>query len=178
MNHEQEPADQADEHDELSSRQTPDSALEAEIAELKTSMAALREDTLRERAELDNQRRRMARDLDVARRFANERVLADLLPVLDSLHAGLKVAGAEPHPLKAGLEMTLRQLLKTACDHGLVEVNPLGGAFDPERHQAVTQLPSADAAPGTVLEVFQRGYVLNERLLRPALVVVAADASA
>ena len=178
MNHEHEPADQGPDHDDGFVDLPPEGALEAEIAELKASVASLREDTLRERAELDNQRRRMARDLDVARRFANERVLADLLPVLDSLHAGLKVAGAEPHPLKAGLELTLRQLLKTASDHGLVEVNPLGDAFDPERHQAVTQVPSADAAPGTVLDVFQRGYLLNERLLRPALVVVAADASA
>ena len=107
---------------------------------------------------------------------ATKVVPKELLPVFDSLHAGLKAAGAEAHPLREGLELTLRQLLKTANDNGLTELDPKGEVFNPEFHQAVTQLPSADAAPGTVLDVFQKGYVLNERLLRPALVVVVADA--
>jgi molecular chaperone GrpE len=97
------------------------------------------------------------------------------LPVFDSLHAGLKAAGEEPHPLKEGLELTLRQLLKAAADNGLSELHPKGEAFNPEWHQAVTQVPGTGAAPGTVVDVLQRGYVLNERLLRPALVVVAAE---
>ena len=118
----------------------------------------------------------MAREVESARKFANERLLGDLLPVFDSLHAGLKAAGADAHPLKEGLELTLRQLLKTAKDNGLIELDPKGEVFNPEFHQAVTQLPSPGAAPGTVLDVFQKGYVLNERLLRPALVVVVADA--
>jgi molecular chaperone GrpE len=155
-------------------QETPETALEAENAELRIQLATLREDSLRERAELENQRRRMAREIDMARKFANERLLGDLLPVFDSLHAGLKAAGDEVHPLKEGLELTLRQLLKTAADNGLVEVHPQGEAFNPEWHQAVTQVPGSGAAPGTVVEVLQRGYVLNERLLRPALVVVAA----
>lgn len=156
-------------------QETPETALEAENAELRTQLASLREDILRERAELENQRRRMAREIDMARKFANERLLGELLPVFDSLHAGLKAAGGEAHPLKEGLELTLRQLLKTAADNGLVEVHPQGEAFNPEWHQAVTQVPGTGAAPGTVVDVLQRGYVLNERLLRPALVVVAAD---
>lgn len=172
MNHEHDPAAPATE--------TPDGApaggldLAAENADLKIALAQLREDALRERAELENQRRRMARELENARRFANERLLGELLPVFDSLHAGLKAVGPEPHPLKEGLEMTLRQLQKTAADNGLVEIDPKGEAFNPERHQAVTQSPSAEAVPGTVLDVLQKGYLLNERLLRPALVVVAA----
>ncbi|MCZ8317307.1 MAG: nucleotide exchange factor GrpE [Lysobacteraceae bacterium] len=179
MNHEPNPADPAeatagaapaDHHDG-----EPD--LAAENADLRVALAQLREESLRERAELENQRRRMARELETARRFANERLLGDLLPVFDSLHAGLKAAGIEAHPLREGLELTLKQLLKTAADNGLVEVDPKGSPFDPERHQAVTQAPAPEGvAAGTVLEVFQKGYVLNDRLLRPALVVVAADA--
>ena len=133
------------------------------------------EEYKRERAELENQRRRMVREVESARKFANERLLGELLPVFDSLHAGLKAAGDATNPLREGLELTLRQLLKTAGDNGLVELDPRGETFNPERHQAVTQMPSPDAAPGTVLDVFQKGYVLNERLLRPALVVVASE---
>lgn len=177
MNHEHEPAEQAAAPEgaapgEQHSTETP---LEIENAELRMALADLREATLRERAELENQRRRMAREVESARKFANERLLGELLPVFDSLHAGLKAAGAEAHPLREGLQLTLRQLQKTAADNGLVELDPKGEAFNPERHQAVTQLPSAEFAPGTVLDVFQKGYVLNERLLRPALVVVAAE---
>jgi len=174
MNHEHDPAAPATE----TPGTTPADGLDlaAENADLKIALAQLREDALRERAELENQRRRMVREVENARRFANERLLGELLPVFDSLHAGLKAAGPESHPLKEGLELTLRQLQKTAADNGLVEIDPKGEAFDPERHQAVTQSPSAEVAPGTVLDVFQKGYVLNERLLRPALVVVAANA--
>lgn len=158
--------------------QRSETALEAENAELRMQLASLREESLRERAELENQRRRMAREIEMARRFANERLLGELLPVFDSLHAGLKAAGEEPHPLKEGLELTLRQLLKAAADNGLSELHPKGEAFNPEWHQAVTQVPGTGAAPGTVVDVLQRGYVLNERLLRPALVVVAAESEA
>lgn len=178
MNHEHEPADPAEAPEGAAPGEhlSTESALEVENAELRVALAELREQTLRERAELENQRRRMAREVESARKFANERLLGELLPVFDSLHAGLKAAGAEAHPLKEGLELTLRQLLKTANDNGLTELDPKGEVFNPEFHQAVVQQPSADAAPGTVLDVFQKGYVLNERLLRPALVVVVADA--
>lgn len=178
MNHEHEPADPAEAPEGAAPGEhlSTDSPLEIENAELRMALAELREQTLRERAELENQRRRMAREVESARKFANERLLGDLLPVFDSLHAGLKAAGSDAHPLKEGLELTLRQLIKTAKDNGLVELDPKGEVFNPEFHQAVTQLPSPGAAPGTVLDVFQKGYVLNERLLRPALVVVVADA--
>jgi molecular chaperone GrpE len=149
--------------------------LNNELEQLRAALLQVREESLRERAELDNQRKRLQRDVDMARKFANERLLADLLPVLDSLHAGLAATGGEGSPLRDGMELTLKQLLKVAADNGLVEVDPVGEAFNPERHQAISQGARGDAAPGTVLQVFQRGYVLNERLLRPALVVVAGD---
>lgn len=145
-----------------------------ELEQLRSALAEVREEALRERAELDNQRKRLARDVEQARRFANEKLLSQLLPVLDSLEAGLKAAGDATGPLKDGLELTLRQLLKVGEDNGLAQVNPEGQAFDPEWHQAISQLESPGAAAGTVLQVFQKGYALNDRLLRPALVVVAA----
>ena len=177
MNHEHEPVDPTGAPEGLAPDEhtSTESPLEIENAELRMALADLREQTLRERAELENQRRRMAREVDSARKFANERLLGELLPVFDSLHAGLKAAGSEPNPLREGLEMTLKQLLKIAADNGLSELDPKGEGFNPEFHQAVTQLPGGEAAPGTVLDVFQKGYMLNERLLRPALVVVAAE---
>jgi molecular chaperone GrpE len=152
-----------------------DYGLDNELEQLRTAMASLREEALRERAELDNQRKRLARDVDQARRFANEKLLSQLLPVLDSLDAGLAAASAETSPLKDGLELTLRQLLKVGEDNGLAQLDPLGQAFDPEWHQAISQIASPGNAAGTVVQVFQKGYALNDRLLRPALVVVAAE---
>jgi Molecular chaperone GrpE (heat shock protein) len=147
--------------------------LRGEIEALRSEIEQLRMDSLRERADLENQRRRVARDIEQARRFANEKLLGELLPVLDSLDAGLAAAGEQESPLREGLELTKRQLLKVAADNGLVVVDPAGQPFNPEHHQAISQADPGDAAPGTVLQVFQKGYLLNERLLRPALVVVA-----
>lgn len=141
-------------------------ALRAELEQLKAQ-------SLLERADLENQRKRLAREVEMARKFANERLLGDLLPVLDSLEAGLANAPADD-PLRAGLELTQRQLLRVAEINGLVTVAPSAGdAFDPERHQAMSMIDAEGVPPGAVAQTFQKGYVLNERLLRPALVVVA-----
>ena len=151
-----------------------DAALLAELETLRNELDQLRATTLLERADLENQRKRVARDIEQARRFANERLLGDLLPVFDSLDAGLAAAGSEPNPLREGMELTYKQLLKVAADNGLVLLDPAGQAFNPEHHQAISQVPApAGVAPGAVVTVFQKGYLLNERLLRPALVVVA-----
>ena len=143
------------------------------IETLKGELEQVRAESLRERADLDNQRKRLARDVDMARKFANERLLADLLPVFDSLEAALLTA-PQNDPLRAGVELTLRQLHKVAEANGLTEIAPApGDGFDPERHQAMSMVEVAGIAPGAVAQVFQKGYVLNERLLRPAMVVVA-----
>ncbi len=146
-----------------------------ELEQLQAAVAQMQEERLRERAELDNQRKRLVRDVDMARKFANERLLGDLLPVFDSLDAGLNAAGAEASPLREGLELTYKQLLKVAADNGLQLIDPLGQAFNPDQHQAISRIESADSAPDTVVQVFQKGYLLNERLLRPALVVVSGS---
>ncbi|MDI1253341.1 nucleotide exchange factor GrpE [Thermomonas sp.] len=150
-----------------------DAPLSDEAEALRGELEHLKAQSLLERADLDNQRKRMARELDNARRFANERLLGDLLPVLDSLEAGLANAPADG-PLRAGLELSQRQLIRVVEINGLVTVVPAAGdVFDPERHQAMSMIDAPGIAPGAVAQTFQKGYVLNERLLRPALVVVA-----
>ncbi len=144
-----------------------------EVEALKAEVEQLKAQTLIERADLENQRKRLARDIDMARKFANERLLGELLPVFDSMEAGLASAAADD-PLRAGLELTLKQLLAVAEKNGLVEVAPQpGDAFNPEHHNAVSQQPAEGVASGAVVQAFQKGYVLNERLLRPAMVIVA-----
>jgi molecular chaperone GrpE len=153
--------------------QDNESRLASEIEALKGELEQLRAESLRERADLDNQRKRLAREIDIARKFANERLLSELLPLFDSMEAGL-AAAAQADPLREGLELTLRQLHRIAEGNGLVEVAPAAGdSFDPERHQAMSMVDVEGVPPGAVAQVFQKGYVLNERLLRPALVVVA-----
>ncbi|MCS4235944.1 nucleotide exchange factor GrpE [Stenotrophomonas sp. BIGb0135] len=150
-------------------------SLQQQLDSLHNEVALLRAESLRERADLDNQRKRVARDVEQARRFANEKLLGELLPVFDSLDAGLNSAGAEPGPLREGLELTYKQLLKVAADNGLTLLDPTGQPFNPDHHQAISQVDAPGAAPGSVVQVFQKGYLLNDRLLRPALVVVARD---
>ncbi|AOH37087.1 nucleotide exchange factor GrpE [Luteimonas sp. JM171] len=147
--------------------------LQAQVEALQAELEQLRAQSLLERADLENQRKRMVREIESARRFANERLLADMLPVFDSIEAGLASASADD-PLRAGLEATLRQLQKVTGANGLVEIAPApGDAFNPEHHQAMSVSEAEGVAPGAVVQVFQKGYVLNERLLRPAMVVVA-----
>ena len=141
-------------------------ALRAELEQLKAQ-------SLIERADLENQRKRMAREIEMARKFANERLLGDLLPVLDNLERGLAADKGEGGGLRAGVELTLRELQRVAAGHGLVAVDAVGAPFDPERHQAMTMVQTAAQPPDTVVAVLQKGYVLNDRLLRPALVSVA-----
>ncbi|MCX7512420.1 nucleotide exchange factor GrpE [Frateuria sp. STR12] len=150
-------------------------ALQARIAELEAGNAELRETVLREHAELENQRRRLHRDLEQARRFANEKLLNELLPVYDSLERGLAIESGDAAAVREGLALTLKALLKVAESHGLVQVDPVGQALDPERHHAVSMVEAPGKPPGTVVNVLQKGYVLNDRLLRPALVAVAKD---
>ena len=149
-------------------------ALLGEVERLRATVVGLRDETLRERAELENQRKRLARDVELARKFANERLLSDLLPVFDSLDAGLGAAsGEDSAALRAGLDLTLKQLLKVAADNGLTVVDPVGQAFNPDLHQAISQADAAGAGAGSVVQVFQMGYLLTARLGRPAVVVVA-----
>ncbi|MDQ6646525.1 MAG: nucleotide exchange factor GrpE [Pseudomonadota bacterium] len=149
--------------------------LQARVTELEASNLELREKVLREHAELENQRRRLHRDLEQARRFANEKLLNELLPVYDGLENGLAVEGGDLASMREGINLTLKSLLKVAENHGMAQINPIGEPLDPERHHAVSMVDAPGHASGTVVRVLQKGYVLNDRLLRPALVAVAND---
>jgi molecular chaperone GrpE len=130
---------------------------------------------LRAAAELDNVRKRTARDMENARKYALERFATDLLAVRDSLEMGLQAAEASGvADLIEGSKATLKQLSSTMERFGVLEVDPLGEPFDPTLHEAMTMQPSAEVEPNTVLTVFQKGYTLNGRLLRPARVVVSS----
>ena len=176
MNHTTDPAADEQGAPQADMAATPaQDSLEDQIEALKGELEQLRAQSLLERADLENQRKRLARDVDNARRFANERLLGELLPLFDSMEAGLANA-AQNDPLRAGLELTLKQLHTIAEKNGLSEIAPAAGdSFDPERHQAMSVVEAEGVPPGAVAQTFQKGYVLNDRLLRPALVVVAKD---
>ena len=146
--------------------------LARQLGECEAKLAEMRDTVLRERADIDNQRKRLQRDLDQARRFANEKLLADLLPVLDNLERGLVAEGHDYAALRGGVELTMRELLRVTEASGLKATGVIGEAFDPERHQAMSMVESAELASGQLATVMQKGYVLNDRLLRPALVMV------
>ena len=150
-------------------------ALTAKLAALESDLSQARETVLRERAEIENQRRRLQRDLDQARRFANEKLLGELLPVYDGLALGLSNESADAKTLREGLELTPKQLEKVTQANGLTLADPLHQPFNPEHHQAISSVESNEHAPNTVVAVVQKGFVLNDRLLRPALVAVVRD---
>lgn len=144
-----------------------------QVERLTGELEQLRAQVLLERADLENQRKRLAREVESARRFANERLLAALVPVFDALEAGLANA-SDTDPLRSGVELTLRELTKATESNGLATLAPApGDVFNPEHHQAMSIVEVPGVAPGAVAQVFQKGYLLNERLLRPAMVVVA-----
>jgi molecular chaperone GrpE len=148
-----------------------------EIADhLEQVRVAAQEEVLRIRADMENLRKRLLRETDLARRYAGERILADLLPVLDSLEQGL-AAIAEADPAREGLELTRRQLLNALEKHGVSALDPTGQPFDPGEHQAISTQPSSDQPENTVAVVLQKGYRLHDRLLRPALVIVTSAPS-
>jgi molecular chaperone GrpE len=130
---------------------------------------------LRTAAELENVRKRAARDVEKAHKFSLERIVADLLEVRDSLEMALSSGEQSTiENLREGNETTLKLLVAVMQRYGVEDIDPLGEPFDPNRHEAMTMQPSTDAEPDSVLTVFQKGYALNGRLLRPARVIVAA----
>ena len=150
-----------------------DNAL-GEVETLKTKVAELTDQALRAQAEAQNARRRADDEIAKIRKFAVESFAESLLPVLDSLEAGLKVDNASAEQLREGTEATLRQLLAALERNKVVEVNPAAGdRFDPANQQAISMVP-ADQEANTVVSVLQKGYTIADRVLRPALVTVTA----
>lgn len=145
------------------------------LEEARNKAAENWEHVLRVQAELENSRRRAQRDVENAHKFALEKFAAELLPVKDSLEMGLEAASGEDaniEKLREGTELTLKMLGNAMEKFGIKEVNPVGEPFNPELHQAMTMQESAEHQPNTVTAVMQKGYLLNDRLIRPAMVVV------
>jgi molecular chaperone GrpE len=127
---------------------------------------------LRAKAETENVRRRAQEDIAKAAKFAVERFAGELLAVKDSLEAALAAEVPSVESMKSGTELTLKQLVSAFEKSGLTEINPVGEKFDPHRHQAISMV-EAEQEPNTVVTVLQKGYLLADRVLRPALVMVA-----
>jgi len=145
---------------------------EAKVFEQKDSV-------IRAKAEADNARKRSMQEVEKARKFALEKFASELLPIIDNLERALDVPNAEDEAIKpfiSGVEMTLKLFISTIEKFDLAVVDPQGETFNPDLHQAMAMQPSEEVAPNTVISVMQRGYTLNGRLIRPALVMVSKQA--
>jgi molecular chaperone GrpE len=149
--------------------------LAAQLAELQAQNKDLAEKYLRAQADMQNTRRRADDEMAKARKFAVESFAEAMLPVVDSLEAGLAHEGGTAQQVREGAEITLRQLKAALERNKVIEINPQAGAkFDPHQHQAISVVPGTSQEPNTVVSVLQKGYLIAERVLRPALVTVAA----
>ncbi|MCS4286230.1 molecular chaperone GrpE [Pseudomonas sp. BIGb0278] len=143
---------------------------------LEEQLAAAKDQSLRAVADLQNVRRRAEQDVEKAHKFALEKFASDLLPVIDSLERGLELSSADDEtikPMRDGIELTLKMFSDTLKRYNLEAIDPHGEPFNAEHHQAMAMQESAEVEPNSVLKVFQKGYMLNGRLLRPAMVVVS-----
>ena len=151
-------------------------ALQEELTTLQQEIARFRELYLRKLADFDNYRKRQEREMGEFRRYAKGELLRDCLPVLDNLERALAVPGGASGGLREGVELVLRQFKDVLGRNGLAEVDPGGRPFDPTLHEAISRNEDPRVQEPTVVEVLQKGYVLGERLIRPALVIVAVPA--
>ena len=174
-----------DENPDLEDQQTVEDEHREEVAEpqpepsVDDQLQESREQMLRIQAEMQNVRRRAERDVANAHKFALEKFAGELLPVVDNLERALAAIDSDDETQKAvreGLELTLKSFTDVLNKFDLVAVNPIGEPFDPELSQAMAQVPNPELEPNTVMEVFQKGYTLSGRLLRPAMVVVSKAA--
>jgi molecular chaperone GrpE len=164
--------------------QTQDQAADAASGEdlvtrvqvLEEQLTAAQDQSLRVAADLQNVRRRAEQDVEKAHKFALEKFAADLLPIVDSLERGLDLSNPDDEsirPMREGIELTLKMFNDTLKRYHLEAIDPHGQPFNAEHHQAMAMQESVDVEPNSVLKVFQKGYQLNGRLLRPAMVVVS-----
>lgn len=169
-----EPAQQDDAGAEVSVE-----ALQATIASLNAAMEAAKEQVLRSQAEAQNARRRAEQDVEKAHKFGLEKIVNDLLPVVDNLERAMAAFDPSNEVLKAfyeGIQLTHKSFIDSLARHQVVPVDPQGEPFDPQLHQAISVVPNPEVEPNSVINVFQKGYTLSGRLVRPAMVVVAKAA--
>ncbi|KKN28632.1 hypothetical protein LCGC14_0852320 [marine sediment metagenome] len=172
----------ADQHAEQ--EQSPEAEiamLYAELEAAKQTIADQKDGVVRAAADVDNIRRRAAQDVEKAHKFALEKFANELLPVIDNLERAIEFSDKENEtlkPLLEGIDMTVKSFNDAVAKFGVEIVNPQGEQFNPDFHQAMSIQPSNDVTPNTVLAVMQKGYTLNGRLLRPAMVMVSKAADA
>lgn len=153
---------------------------EDEIARLQDELEQARDSTLRAQAEAQNAKRRAEQDVERARKYALERFVGELLPVVDNLERALESASGDEEvvkPIAEGVELTLKSFQNALQKYHVEVVDPQGEPFDPQLHQAMSQVENPDVEPNTVIAVMQKGYTLNGRLVRPAMVMVSKQAS-
>ncbi|RNL59715.1 nucleotide exchange factor GrpE [Zhongshania marina] len=151
-------------------------SLEEQLEAAKQAVADAQEQALRAAAEAQNSRRRAEKDAENARKFALEKFAGDMLPVVDNLDRALASADITDEALKPileGVELTRKTLVDALARHNVEQLNPVGEPFNPEYHEAMAMVPNPDAEPNSVMDVMQKGYTLNGRLLRAAMVVIA-----
>lgn len=154
--------------------------LEQQLAESEAALAGRKDVEIRAAAETQNIRTRAAKDVEQARKFALEKFANELLPVLDNMERALQGTDPENEATKAiyeGVDLTMKGFLTSVAKFGVKQVNPQGETFNPEHHQAIGMQPSPDFPANTVMMVMQKGYLLNDRLLRPAMVMVSQGGS-
>ncbi|EKP0313913.1 TPA: nucleotide exchange factor GrpE [Aeromonas veronii] len=173
---EAQPVEPTDVDSEVTAEQARIAELEAQLETAIQKAAEERERALRTAAEMENLRRRTELDVEKAHKFALEKFANELLPVLDNLERAIDLADKENEALKPmieGVELTLKSMQSGVAKFGLVALDPINQPFDPNAHQAMSMVPSADVAPNTVIAVMQKGYDLNGRVIRPAMVMIA-----
>ncbi|QHJ10356.1 Protein GrpE [Paraglaciecola mesophila] len=162
--------------EELSAEQTRILELEAALAASEATLAAQKDSVMRAIADADNVRKRAEGEVDKARKFALEKFASELLPVADNLERALQVADKENEAIKPvveGVEITLKSFVSSIEKFGMKVIDPQGESFNPEQHQAMSMQENAELPANTVMAVMQKGYELNGRLLRPAMVMVS-----
>lgn len=146
-----------------------------QVEQAQEALAQIKEQMIRDQAETQNIRKRLQRDVENARKYALEKFAEDLLPVIDNLERAMTSAGdsEEVKPVLEGLELTLKSFVDALAKYNVEQIDPHGEPFDPQLHQAMTMVPNPDLEPNSVMDVVQKGYSLNGRLVRPAMVVVS-----
>ncbi|MCP4983846.1 MAG: nucleotide exchange factor GrpE [Gammaproteobacteria bacterium] len=153
-----------------------DEPIDVQLANAQDTIQDYWEQMMRLRAEIENNRKRAERDLENAHKYALKNFVENLLPIMDSMEMGHTAASADNATLdsiREGSELTMNMFIQVLEKNGLEQVDPVGEKFDPERHQAISMIEVEKAESGIVIEVMQKGFLLNDRLVRPAMVVVA-----
>lgn len=165
-----------DEHQEQVQGEVTVEGLQSQLASLAAAFESAKEQSLRSQADAQNARRRAEQDIEKAHKFGLEKMVNDLLPVVDNLERSLAAIDSGNEAFAAvveGIQLTHKSFVDALARHQIVAVNPQGEPFDPQLHQAVSAVANPEVEPNTVINVFQKGYTLHGRLVRPAMVVVS-----